>query len=370
MNTFKLLITEDSESDLDVCRSSIEKYNDKYNRTFELVECKSVDEAFQQLDHSFDGAIIDLKLADLGNEGNQVLKLIDDSNLRMPVAIVTGTPDAADTEFDYIGTYKKGEFDYDELLNSFWKIHDTGLARIMGGRGVIEGALNRIFKESLLPNRTLWENYGEQDPARTERGLLRHTMSHLLQLLNSQDDTIYPEEAYLFPPLSSELRSGSIVKNKETGDCFAIVNPACDLVVRPSGDFKTDHILIMGIEKDSPILDAEVGETKKTEKIEKQLKKVFSNNHTPYYHTLPKTAFFEGGMLNFRKINAIEKTCFNEEFDQPSVQISPEITKDILSRFSSYYARQGQPDIDHGLRIEQICKGKAEEQQAMSVKSS
>lgn len=36
-----------------------------------------------------------------------------------------------------------------------------------------------------------------------------------------------------------------------------------------------------------------------------------------------------------------------EAFENPSVQISSLFLKDIVARFSSYYARQGQPDIDY-----------------------
>jgi hypothetical protein len=38
----------------------------------------------------------------------------------------------------------------------------------------------------------------------------------------------------------------------------------------------------------------------------------------------------------------------NHQFKKTLTQISPAFVKDIVSHFSSYYARQGQPDIDHG----------------------
>jgi hypothetical protein len=89
---------------------------------------------------------------------------------------------------------------------------------------------------------------------------------------------------------------------------------------------------------------------KKKERTEKQLKDVFKNNYAFYYHWLPKTDFcdfdFEGGFLNFRKLETVNKADFDEQFETPSIQISPFFVKDIVSRFASYYARQGQPDID------------------------
>lgn len=135
MDDFKLLVVEDSEQDLVACRDSIERYNDEKKRNVELVECKSVDAAFKELDNSFDGAIIDLKLAEDGNEGNVVLEKIKESRLRIPVAVFTGTPDVADPDSLNIGVFKKGETSYGELLDNFWGIHASGMTRIMGGEG-------------------------------------------------------------------------------------------------------------------------------------------------------------------------------------------------------------------------------------------
>ena len=89
-------------------------------------------------------------------------------------------------------------------------------------------------------------------------------------------------------------------------------------------------------------------------KKENKLKNVFGNNYTDYFHWLPETDFFNGGFLNFRKITTCTKDELGDIYDPPHIQISPHFVKDILSRFSSYYARQGQPDIDRTKIIEGI----------------
>ena len=73
MSAFRLLIVEDNDQDLTTCRDTVARYRDEKQREVELVECRSVKEAFEKLDNSFDGAIIDLRLADQGDEGNQVV---------------------------------------------------------------------------------------------------------------------------------------------------------------------------------------------------------------------------------------------------------------------------------------------------------
>ena len=43
-----------------------------------------------------------------------------------------------------------------------------------------------------------------------------------------------------------------------------------------------------------------------------------------------------------------------EEFDQPKVKVQEYFVKNILNRFSAYYARQGQPDFDFKLEATAI----------------
>ena len=66
MTKIKLIIVEDDESDLKVCRDSVETYKHKKEDEnkpldIELTECKSVDDALKKIDGSFDGVIVDLK---------------------------------------------------------------------------------------------------------------------------------------------------------------------------------------------------------------------------------------------------------------------------------------------------------------------
>jgi hypothetical protein len=303
--------------------------------------------SWKKLDNSFDGAIIDLKLADQGNEGNIVTKQIEEFYFRIPVLILTGTPDAVDRNTIIIDVLKKGEpgTGYEDILNCFWKIYDTGLTRIMGGRGLIEKTLENVFKQNLLPHINKWVSYGKADSSRTEKALLRHALSHLLQLLDDDADRCFPEEVYLTPPLSDKIRTGSVVKEKDSEQMFVVMNPACDLVIRDNGECKTDRILIVQIDSKAALFPSNPT-TALSKNQKKDLEKAYRNNKTTYYHWLPKTNFFEGGFLNFRKLSSLSVKEFGNKFEKPTIQISPNFVKDMVARFSAYYARQGQPDID------------------------
>ena len=346
----RLLIVEDVEQELESFRDDLEDYTREKKRDIDLVECKTLEEALNKLDNSFDGAIIDLKLANYrSNEGSQVVEKIKESFFRIPIAIFTGNPEEWDHDLDekiMLIEVTKGETEYYELLDRFWDIYNTGLTRIMGGRGLIEQRLSEVFLKNLQPQIPIWVSYGVENSERTEKALLRYTLNHLFQLLEEDGERCFPEEFYLYPPVSEEITTGSIVNEKTSYQSFVVLSPACDLVIRKNGEFKTDRILLVEIEKENNVVDTALDGIRRKQSRENKLRDVFNNNHRDYYHWLPRAYSFNGGFLNFRKLKTLDKTDFDEEFETPLIQISPSFVKDIVSRFSSFYARQGQPDID------------------------
>ena len=362
MSKFKLLIVEDDEEELDTCRTTVKRYEKEKEREIELVESKTLEDAQIKINNSFDGVIIDLKLGPAGDEGNRVIQEIHDKN-RIPVAILTGTPGNADSKFkDIIKVYKKGENGLDEIFDDLIQIYDTGLTKIFGGRGQIENTMNKVFWDNILPQLDSWKLNVESGNL-TEKALLRFTINHLLELLNDDLDNCIPEEMYIIPPFSPQIKTGSIVQKKESNDYYIILSPACDLAIH-GGNIKTNRILVCLIEKhnirilktakknlaleiseddDDTIKDKKINQKRNAEYL---LTQVTQNNYSNYYHFLPQTASFEGGVIDFRKIETYKPTEFYSKFESPIVQICMAFIKDIVARFSSYYARQGQPDFD------------------------
>ena len=95
------------------------------------------------------------------------------------------------------------------------------------------------------------------------------------------------------------VMSGNIIVNPKDDvkpkdrKLYVVMNPPCDLVIRDNDRPKTDNIVLVEIEKEENIIGG---------KREKKHKKLFSNDYNFYYHWLPQTNFFEGGILNFRKL--------------------------------------------------------------------
>ena len=352
MSELRLLIVEDNVDELDTCRRTIRRHSVEIDREVELVECVDVNEAIAQLDNTFDGAIIDIRLSlsGLGDEGNEIIRKIEEGFFRIPVAVLTGTPDSVDCS-KCIGVFKKGDrgAGYDDLVDRFFAIYDTGLTRILGGRGTIESKLGQVFLNNLLPQIGTWEAYADSYPCRTENALLRHTLNHLIQLIDMEIVECFPEEFYLYPPVSEEIRTGSILEEIDSGINFVVLSPDCDIVVREAKNRNTDRVLFAEIVPPKAVLPwydrdqlSSLGKDKRN-----SLRDALQNKRGNYYHCLPETDFFPLGFLNFRNLRTVKEEDIRDRFKMPpEMQISPPFVKDIVSRFSSYYGRQGQPDID------------------------
>lgn len=361
MSEMNLLLVEDSVQDQQSCNNAVNDFKEDNQCQINIKVCVGVEEALKALNESYyDGAIIDMRLAEQGNEGNQVIEQIRDNFRRIPVVIMTGTPDAAEIEgFPLVGRYTKGEKQYSDIVSELWGIYRTGLTRIMGGRGEIEQKLSQIFIKNLLPQRKSWIEYGKENHEKSEKAFLRHALNHLIQILDGDMDKCYPEEMYIYPPVSTRINTGCIVKSKNSDNFYIVMNPACDLAERDNGGCNTDRALLAKIDSEADFFTDELAKkNSRKNKGEEPLESLSNQNKesaiknarqhkTFYYHWLPETEFFAGGFINFRKIATHTQENFDQTFENPSIQVSAPFLKDIVARFSSYYARQGQPDIDH-----------------------
>ena len=391
MNKMTLILIEDNDDEAQFCQNAVNDFNDEHKNKewcIQLVTHNNIEAASKALESSyFDGAIIDMKLADSGDEGNQALDVIRQHLKRIPVAIYTGTPDVADNSDDIplIDVFKKGDATYEQLIYKFWDIYNTGLTKIMGGKGQIEQSLSQIFIKHLLPKispkptvseKSNWVSYAEEDPDNTEKALLRHTLNHLIHELYKSSENCYPEEMYIhLPNLEQDqvkVDTGCILQNKDNNKFYIVLSPACDLAEREEGVCNTDRALLVEIQMLEDILsdDYFISNCHNGKKLKKRYLK--SNSEPPreylskqqdndlikyqrntknlYYCWLPKTSCFNNGaVINFRRVSTYSQEELDESFNSPVIQVASPFLKDIISRFSSYYARQGQPDINMDL---------------------
>jgi hypothetical protein len=272
------------------------------------------------------------------------------SAYRIPIAVLTGTPDNVTVTCEYLGCFKKGVTGYEEILDMIMEVHATGITRILGGRGLLEDAMTNIFWNHFLPQLKTWKAY-RSSGRETEQSILRMVLNHLLDLLDNDENPARPEEMYIVPPLSAGIKTGSIMSKKIDKKRFIVISPPCDLVVRSSGLFKTDKVLLAELVPFEGVRDGVrdgvlAGVVKADKKVSK-LAELLKNNHSEYYHWLPGIIDrFEGSFINFRWTESVPSIDINTIFDEPVAQLSAPFVKEVIARFSAFYARQGQPDLD------------------------
>lgn len=365
MCPIKFLIVEDEEDQVQICKDTLERYMDEHSCDIELVVAKTVEEALENVSSAFDGGIIDLKLGVEGYQGNDVVNTIL-QKYRIPLAVLTGNPANSSFDTNIVPVYIRGDTRFDEIFDFLLETYGTGLTKIFGGRGVIENCMDTIFWKNLIPQLDSWRTHVSKGKD-TEKALLRFVLYHMIELMNDDSCASFPEEMYITPPIpntnTNYFKTGSIVGDSSSGNKYIVLSPACDLALH-DGNIKTNRILFCLIENHDldqlkkakkylkleilPTDDEKVKENK-TDKIKRAKKMIDSlprNNYSDYFHYLPPTSAFEGGIIDFRKVSTCRPTDFTKRFPSCICQISTPFVKDIVARFSSYYSRQGQPDFD------------------------
>lgn len=340
---YKFLLIEDSVSDARAFQDTVNRLNmEADEERYQLDIAETYDSGMNKVSAQLNGIIVDIKL-DGEHNGNDIVHEIFEK-FRVPVAIFTGTPDTEQTDESPIKVYKKGEASHEEILNDLSAVSDTGLFNILGGTGIIEKIMTQIFWKNLYPQINLWKRKKEQG-TETEKVLLRYVISHIQELIDDEIPAYVTEEMYISPPINEDIKTGSIIKSKNDGSYCIVLSPPCDLAIH-KGKMKTDSILICEIEPQEKVNSVIVDEVKKEAKKVQKIASALNNNYTPYYHWLPQNTLFAGGYINFRKVITYSQTELLEKFQCSVLKVQESFVKSILCRFSTYYARQGQPDFN------------------------
>lgn len=126
-----LLLVEDDSQAQKLFRTAIKEFNEDNNISINYSICSTVAEALDKLkEEIFDGAIIDLKLGDESDGGNQVTEQIKNTFNRIPIIFVTGTPDAVNTDdIPLVRKYTRDSVSYCNVIQELYDIYNTGLTK-------------------------------------------------------------------------------------------------------------------------------------------------------------------------------------------------------------------------------------------------
>lgn len=344
-DTIQIIIIEDDKSLQEMYESSIEEFN------IENKECEieysilANDDEIPQLlyNHHIDAIIVDLDwgTGSQQNEGNKLVKKIYD-DCRVPIFIVSGNLQLLEENYDESPIFKKYQRDeviVNDLLNEIADLYKTGYTNVLGNFSEIDKMLSKVFWEHMSNVITVWKD--QERDFQTQK-MLRFAVTRINEMLTINTDDNHDDydalEFYIRPAIKEAPFTGDIISYDEKK--YIVITAACDME-----QGKSDFVVLCQI--DFEILENlknRIKDESKAKKAEDQLGK-YINNAKARYHLLPPCKLFDGGLVDFQIIRSVDKEDFTERASVIA-SINPAFNKDIQARFSHYYGRQGQPQLN------------------------
>lgn len=350
----KLLIVENEPEQVQLYLDVIESYNKTSKIQIEAQPFFNIEDAKEALKNGYyDAAIIDLKLSDNSTElqGMEIVNSIIDK-LRFPVFIVSGSIGQIDVPESALFKKRLRDGDFKVILNEIEQIYNTGITKILNSKGTIEEYLNNIFWNHLSNSMENWINDKSRSPEEKQKSLLRYTLMHMQEYIDEDIEKYHPSEFYIAEPIKKNIFTGDIVSFKN-GDRFIILTPSCDIVLRENQTRNTKLILfcrIKDLNDEIKNFDKLSLTTGNSNDDKKRLFRFIENNSTQNFHFIPRSNFLAAGLIDFQdKMTMNEKEVVQLIGEKELVRnatVSMPFLKDIISRYSNYYARQGSPDFN------------------------
>ena len=372
MNNIDFLLIDDDQNQELLFIEAINEINETtdLNITYKVV--KTPESAMIELyQNYFKAIIIDLKLNNDDNavesdeeiSGNVLLRRIIEKEI-IPIVVITGFPDKVSTDIDksIVKVLPKETNLYDEI-NALIEKYSDSVFKIFGSRGEINKNIKELFW-NVIPQCFTSKNQDISllSKEKQETVIIRYISSWLSNKYMFDDKYIdvEPIEMYMFPNPIKQVCTCDIYKkyiDANIDEYFIVLTPSCDLANK-----KVDEVILCKIKNYDEVQsfkerleiynNEQNKESNKAKKAKGDLMKWFRNSHSDSlrYHFLPKVKDFTGGFVDFRSILSLEYDKESGEIIDDSYLkigvITESFKRDIVSRFSSYYHRQGQPEFN------------------------
>ena len=372
MNNIDFLLIDDDQNQELLFIEAINEINETtdLNITYKVV--KTPESAMIELyQNYFKAIIIDLKLNNDDNavesdeeiSGNVLLRRIIEKEI-VPIVVITGFPDKVSTDIDksIVKVLPKETNLYDEI-NALIEKYSDSVFKIFGSRGEINKNIKELFW-NVIPQCFTSKNQDISllSKEKQETVIIRYISSWLSNKYMFDDKYIdvEPIEMYMFPNPIKQVCTCDIYKkyiDTNIDEYFIVLTPSCDLANK-----KVDEVILCKIKNYDEVQsfkerleiynNEQNKESNKAKKAKGDLMKWFRNSHSDSlrYHFLPKVKDFTGGFVDFRSILSLEYDKESGEIMDDSYLkigvITESFKRDIVSRFSSYYHRQGQPEFN------------------------
>ncbi len=389
MDEIKILILDDNDEAINSYQGIIKRINRDDDNSVNYIEytAKTLIQAKKIIKYNIlDTAIIDLNLCadkeDPDNaDGNRAIEEIINS-FRMPIFIVSGELNKLEENFknnNLINTHTRDDSVSDILTIKIPRIFFSKTIRYFSRDGFLEKEINDFYWNYLSKTIDSWNTALKSYQDAHEKILSRHTVSCLNEKFYVNGnigsfDQYHPGEMYIIPQIKEHYHTGDLIA--KDGQKYIILNPACDIVNTNKLNF---YLLAELIKLDNSILfkSNNIKEDKEYVDFHTSLNSNGKNAYEKYqkntqganYHYLPKfDKIDEDYLIDFQNLQVInignEKIEKNDEESKEDfflryltnrevniknyeriASISSPFLKDIIARFSAYYARQGQPNL-------------------------
>ncbi|TCX53601.1 hypothetical protein [Dehalobacter sp. 14DCB1] len=339
--TIRIIIIEDDEQQKNMYRDAIEEFNYENGvYVFESVMMND-DENLPRLlyEDRCDCLIIDLNWGadDVSNSGNRVIQTIV-KNKRVPIVVMSGNLNLLEEDISDSNFFTKHDRTdlFSDVLNEIVSIYQTGYTKALGYSGKIDELLNEVFWKYLSSNINHWENIVN---GTKEKRILRYAITRINEMLTlegEKHDDYNAIEFYIKPSLKDKAFSGDIVIIEDKK--YIIISASCDME-----QDNAEYVVMCKIEFNE--IASLLSKVKEDDVKAKDRLRSFVNNAKSRYHLLPPCRIFPGALIDFQQVNCISR----EELDEKCsvfASVLPVFAKDIHGRFSQYYGRQGQPQLN------------------------
>lgn len=358
----KILLLEDNQGEVAELKATAERLGEEKNIQTDFVVFPSLTaKVYEELvKEHFDFLVVDLSLSGDDADHFSWKDFIDIvfRKFHIPIIINSWNQDLNIPEENSLVRLFNKSNPSEELVNYIFNVYKTGITKILWRNWLINSTLTDLIYRGELPDIQKWIS-DWTTTFNSEESLARYILSHLESRLSNDYKNFHTEEVYLKVKTDEngnnraiELKTWRIVKQIGTDQLYVIINPACDIA---NGKFV--NIICLHIDPLAEVFNDQdfIGNindylnnqsNNKKEKIEKYIK----GKTGDFSIILPKTSLCEGGCINFKKIKSLDHSQVSQTsprlllWYEAVCDIAPLFVKDIISKFSSYYARQWTPD--------------------------
>lgn len=333
----KILAIEDDMIQIDMMKSRLETFNikkgfDEKDKIY--IEFRQNDEDLGKLlfENKFDCLVLDINWGDSNPNGGRDLIMRIINNKRIPIVVYSGKLNQIEDIDENFGFKKVDRMEnFSVVLDYVLCVKETHVFDFLGYDGELDKIITDIFWKDIDKSIKAINLEKNLDCKALTRILTTRVINHLS--ISNEEDKYKYYEFYINPSLTQDCHNGDIYKLGD--EYFLVITPECQLL-------RIDTVNLIQIDFCEKI-ERRVLESPKREKRLAALRRLMTEGDCSE-HYLPPFNNLKHALVNFRNITTLEKSKLTE--DKKIITVNPIYMKNIQSRFSQYYSRQGQPDIN------------------------